>query len=560
MLSQRLCLYSPLNPGVLDDTRSIYAHLLQQLVETQEFLAYDNSIVPFKEFRQALDSSSFVDVVQHGTRFLMAMEEYVKKLEQESEKEVESLKEIMRWVTIVTTAAVCVLGLFGWFFARDQGRLLEAEQSMIQYLFHEIRNPLNHVVNGIETVMLDTPSLTWDTTQHLRSCREGGELILTLLGDVLSIAKLESGEPLDLRYICVAEACVAAVRISSLSAKPRGVRCRFIQGSGCDGYYLCDRTRLSQALLNLLSNAVKYAAEGGSVILRLEIERHTSEGHQLTFSVEDDGPGVREEDKESLFLKFRTFNQDSGTGLGLHLTRIIVRRMGGNVAVTSPVPGLNHGTVFTFTVMTKEGEAPRKKPVPMMRGEARTTADAVTTNADTKKISEPVRVDEDTLMVPQKRSHLVNPVLGEIGTIQGCEWMSALRVLVVDDDNINVRILVRKFARDPFASLRWKVDTASSLPECLNKVTSGPLYNIIILDEHFSGDRVTGSECIKTLRERGVDAAVFMCSANCSPPDVVRYMRLGAVDVLPKPVPNGETLLNVISEGLHCHQTGRSPP
>ncbi|CAM9216319.1 unnamed protein product, partial [Ascophyllum nodosum] len=442
-----------------------------------------------KEFRQALDSSSFVDVVQHGTRFLMAMEEYVKKLEQESEKEVESLKEIMRWVTIVTTAAVCVLGLFGWFFARDQGRLLEAEQSMIQYLFHEIRNPLNHVVNGIETVMLDTPSLTWDTTQHLRSCREGGELILTLLGDVLSIAKLESGEPLDLRYICVAEACVAAVRISSLSAKPRGVRCRFIQGSGCDGYYLCDRTRLSQALLNLLSNAVKYAAEGGSVILRLEIERHTSEGHQLTFSVEDDGPGVREEDKESLFLKFRTFNQDSGTGLGLHLTRIIVRRMGGNVAVTSPVPGLNHGTVFSFTVMTKEGEAPRKNP-----------------------------------------------------------WMSALRVLVVDDDNINVRILVRKFARDPFASLRWKVDTASSLPECLNKVTSGPLYNIIILDEHFSGDRVTGSECIKTLRERGVDAAVFMCSANCSPPDVVRYMRLGAVDVLPKPVPNGETLLNVISE------------
>lgn len=128
---------------------------------------------------------------------------------------------------------------------------------------------------------------------------------MKLLGDALNIAKLganlEAGEPLDLRYISVANTCTSAVRVSCMSAKAKGVRCKFIQGPGCDGVYLCDGTRLFRALLNLLSNAVKYAGEDGTVILSFQVTSRSPRGHRLTFTVEDDGPGVREEDKELLF-------------------------------------------------------------------------------------------------------------------------------------------------------------------------------------------------------------------------------------------------------------------
>lgn len=559
MISQRLCLYSPLNLGAPADAQAVSSPLLVQFEETQSILAAarPDIVTHYDEFMAALGGSSFEHVLMCGARFLSLMEVYVMELEQESQKEVARLRTVRGQMTVVITGVGCMVGLLVWLFIRDQGRLLEAEQTMIQYLFHEIRNPLNHVVNGIESVLFDTPSLDPEAATHLQACRKGGELITCLLDDVLNIAKLESGEPLNLQPTRVSETCATAVGVSALSAASRKVRCHFIQGPGCDGHYQADGTRLSQVLLNLLSNAIKYVGDGGLVTLRLDLVHRTPQGqHQLTFSVEDDGPGVPVEGQASLFVKFRTFNQNSGAGLGLHLTSVIVGRMGGRVKVTSPIPGSERGARFSFTVLLNEVQAVQTKALT-------TPVASMPTRPTQKHTGEALNVTPglrgcaaSPVMPPSSGQRLARPVGG--GEQKSCGVESAnrlhsLRVLVVDDESINLRILVRKLEREPVEELEWAVDTASSLPECLEKATTGPPYDILFLDEHFNGDKVTGSAYIKTLRHRGVKAAVFMCSANCSTSDEVYYRKLGAVGVLPKPVPNGATLLAVVSHGLRCH-------
>lgn len=157
MLLQGLCFCSPLNPSAPANASVISGRLLGQFTEFQTVLGRNQFIAPYIEFSRALKDASFPDVVRYGFEFAIAMEEYTMKLEQESEREVQRLKKVMHWVIVVTISVVCAQGFLGWFFLRDQGRLLEAEQNMIiQCIFHEIRNPLNHVVNGIETVLLDT--------------------------------------------------------------------------------------------------------------------------------------------------------------------------------------------------------------------------------------------------------------------------------------------------------------------------------------------------------------------------------------------------------------------
>lgn len=101
-------------------------------------------------------------------------------------------------------------------------------------------------------------------------------------------------------YISMSNTCTSTVRVRSLSAKDRKVRCKFIQGPGCDGVYLCNGTRHFQALLNLRSNSVKYMGEDSTAILTCQATHHSSRGHQLAFTVEYDGPVVCEGDKESL--------------------------------------------------------------------------------------------------------------------------------------------------------------------------------------------------------------------------------------------------------------------
>lgn len=277
-------------------------------------------------------------------------------------------------------------------------------------------------------------------------------------------------------------------------------------------------------MINLLSNSVKYVGDGGLVLLRMDVVRRSDHDHQIAFSVEDNGPGVSSTEQAAMFMKFRTFHKNSGTGLGLHLTSVIVGRMGGDITVTSPPPGMKHGSAFSFMVSLK----------------------AESCSSDKLSGSSPAYIlkSRPSSSLPFGGTDRSEEKGGVPPTMQ------SLRVLVVDDEPINVRILERKLTREPIAGLGWTVETASSLPECLEKSTKGPPYDVLFLDECFPGHAITGSAYISTLRARGVTAAVFMCSANCSRSDELRYRKLGAAGVFPKPVPNGATLLAVVTQSL----------
>jgi two-component system sensor histidine kinase/response regulator len=125
-----------------------------------------------------------------------------------------------------------------------------------------------------------------------------------------------------------------------------------------------DEGKLRQVLINLLGNAIKFTEEGG-VALRIGAQRHMGGDSDLTFELEDTGPGIAEDEVDRLFSAFeqtRTGIRSGGTGLGLALSKGYVQIMGGSLTLSSAV---GKGSIFRFTIPVREESelsVPVKKP------------------------------------------------------------------------------------------------------------------------------------------------------------------------------------------------------
>lgn len=197
-----------------------------------------------------------------------------------------------------------------------------------QNMNHEIRTPLNAIAGFNEVLNGEmSESLSEDEKGNLMSMiSTNSELLLTLVNDVLDLSNFESGTyRLKLADVDLNSLCMTAVE-SIRGRQKENVNLSFIPPPGKPYFLHTDQQRLQQVLTNYLSNACKHT-ENGNITLEYEVLPKL-----VRFSVADTGSGVKKEDAEKVFGRFQmTKGERSGTGLGLHICRLIADLLHGEV-------------------------------------------------------------------------------------------------------------------------------------------------------------------------------------------------------------------------------------
>ncbi|HYN79114.1 MAG TPA: ATP-binding protein [Lamprocystis sp. (in: g-proteobacteria)] len=220
-----------------------------------------------------------------------------------------------------------------------------AKSEFLANMSHEIRTPLNAIL-GFAQVLDRDPDLNAAQRDSLATIRRSGQHLLTLINDILDMAKVEAGRmTLQAAPFDPARLVTETAAIFRQPARDRGLDLT-VAVSVHPRMVVGDEQKLRQVLINLVGNAVKFTVTG-SVTLRVE----PGAGDGVHFSVIDTGPGIAPAEWARLFKPFSQTasgrQMQGGTGLGLALSSRFVRLMGGELALDSS-PG--RGSCFTFTL------------------------------------------------------------------------------------------------------------------------------------------------------------------------------------------------------------------
>ena len=230
-------------------------------------------------------------------------------------------------------------------------RLREVDKLKSEFLAsmsHELRTPLNSIIGYAEVILdgLDGP-LNEELEEDVGAIHSSGRLLLNLINDILDLAKIEAGQ-MELEYadVNLREFLPRVLDGSRILVKDKPVELKIDVEDSVPDHIQADPVRLQQIVNNLISNAAKFTEEG-SITLSTRADNGT-----LRIAVTDTGMGIPKEKLEVIFERFRQADQSStrragGTGLGLDITRRLVRMHGGEITVEST---LGEGSTFSFTI------------------------------------------------------------------------------------------------------------------------------------------------------------------------------------------------------------------
>jgi PAS domain S-box-containing protein len=230
-------------------------------------------------------------------------------------------------------------------------RASRAKDQFLASMSHELRTPLNAVIGFTGTLLMKLPGpLTSDQDKQLRIVQASARHLLSLINDLLDLAKIESGNvELDLQPVPVCDVVREVCSSLQPAAQKKGLALN-LQLPAAEVMARTDRRSLSQILINLTNNAIKFTERGE---VRLEVARVAMSGATaLHISVVDGGIGIRQEDQVRLFEAFGKVGKGEAkaaesTGLGLHLSRKLAELLGGTISLSSVY---GSGSRFTLSL------------------------------------------------------------------------------------------------------------------------------------------------------------------------------------------------------------------
>jgi signal transduction histidine kinase len=227
------------------------------------------------------------------------------------------------------------------------------KSAFIANMSHELRTPLNAIIGFTGTLLMKLPGpLTADQDKQLNTIRASARHLLSLINDILDVAKIEAGkvtlalEPMQCQLLL-------GETVESLRplAAQKGLALT-LEVPAEPVVIATDRRALTQIVINLVNNAIKFTEQGS---VRVALTQHVEARELVTqFSVADSGAGIRPEDQPKLFLAFSQLDSTStrhaeGAGLGLYLCQNLANLLGGSLQFSS-----EFGTGSTFTLVLRE--------------------------------------------------------------------------------------------------------------------------------------------------------------------------------------------------------------
>lgn len=365
---------------------------------------------------------------------------------------------------------------------------------------HEIRNPMNSIL-GFADLLCENLDEASEEFEYAVRIKSSGDHLLRLLNDILDISKIESGQlvvekkPVEIRDLL--ENCAESLHVL---AENKDIYLKANIPSNLPKKIVTDESRLRQVLVNMISNAIKFTEEGGVEVV-VDFEKESEEKGQLKIDFIDSGIGIDASNTKKLFGAFSQTDETihrkyGGTGLGLHLSRMIAKSLGGKLFLSETK--LGEGTVFTF-----------KMPVDI---------NSTFTFEDRK-------VDEARNL-----------------KIIKTEFLKGKKILIADDIKENRRLL-GLYLKSTGAQIDYAINGVEVLE--LAKVND---YDLILMD--ILMPEMSGIEATKALRKTGFKKPVIALTAHAMRVEVEKCINAGCNYHLSKPL-RKEALLKCLNSYIN---------
>lgn len=382
----------------------------------------------------------------------------------------------------------------------------QAKSEFLANMSHELRTPMNAMIGFAD--LLKTTNLNDTQRDYVDTIKASGQILLTLINDVLDVTKLEIvGVQLENIDFDLRQLIEGVFKMVYMKLQSQGVALRLDMDPVTPYRFVGDPTRIRQILLNLLSNAAKFTHEG-EIVVHVEVSAYQESSsnydmRQVSIVVRDTGIGIPLDKQATIFDAFSQADSSvtrkyGGTGLGLAIVKDLVKIMGGEITLASQ-PG--QGSKFHITLPLQLGA-----PV------------------------------SDTALVP----------LADVA-------LKGVRVMIIDNDAYTRAIMIT-YCELAKMDILHTIDNPENALEWLTQ--SDMLPAIILLDMSISVDRA--QTCIRTIRDdaRYAPVKIVMVVDNGRPGDAKQAQDIGVDGYLSKPFVKQEFLgvLRLMLGDMRAHK------
>lgn len=381
--------------------------------------------------------------------------------------------------------------------AREAGAV---KNTFLANMSHDIRTPMNAIM-GFSDIIAKNPGDESTVRNAVAKIQASGDILLTIINDVLDLSKIESGKTkIEEAATNLEDVSQHLTMMMEYGIKKKNIEFQVIDDLK-NPYVWCDATKLQQILVNVLNNAVKFTPEGGKITLEYKEMPMNQKCSTYRISVQDTGIGMDEEFQKHAFEAFErertsTESRTEGTGLGLAIVKKLVDLMEGQVKIQSK-PGQGT-TVSIFLRFQHAGEK--------------------------------------------------DVAAGRTGTTTEQVDLTGLRVLLVEDNELNAEI-AREILTERGLEADWVEDGCDCLAQ-LDKVP-GKYYGLILMDIQMP--KMNGYETTRRIRQlsdtQKAQIPIIAMTANAFEEDRKRALDAGMNGFVTKPI-QVDALMQAIAEVL----------